>query len=344
MSIINIPTKIALKTLEIHTMQHDFDTSANPTGSPPKIAKLAHNLQDVVLDTELIIIAKPVTTFAEFGKIVLRQFTKGFLLRKEQGNASILGHNGVVMDLIVRLLGAFWDDADRVEGTVFSNATCIDVFMACLPAKGIEPTYEYLGKNRAISISDTAGTFFSKILSMQAQKILVLVNVGKDVKVEERSVPLYSSSFWNAWARFYRAAGGVFTQPNRLTLTYPEGADEEVRAATRVEFDTYNATMDDHLLSAGESWDHEDARGWAIDGWNNGLKKDTPIAVNTRFHIVPDEASIAVVSNSFDTDLMKTTFTSSGHYSMSFGKPCYSNTKDQIRKASGIWSKNQETN
>jgi len=323
-------------------MQHDSDTSANSTGSPPKITKLTHRLEDAVLDAKPIIV-KPVMTFEEFSKIVVAQFNRGVVLRKMGGHASIIGHDGKVMHLIARLLATYWDDADRIEGTVFSNATCIDVYMAYLSQLGMEPTYEYLSNNRAISISDTAGTYVSKILSMQAQKILVLVNVGKDVKPEDRSVPLYSASFWNAWAAFYQAAGGVFTQPSRLTLTYPDGANDEVCAASRIELDTYVAMMDDNLLSAGESWNHEDARGWAIDGWNNGLKKDTPIAVNTRFHIVPDEASVAVVSNSFDTELMKTTFTSSGHYSMSFGKTCYSNTKDQIRKASGIWSKNQET-
>jgi len=318
-------------------MQHDFDSTVDLTNSPPKVAKLTHTLDDVILD------AKAITTFAEFSKIVVAQFNRGFVLRKAEGHASITGHDGRAMQLIARLAGQFWDDSDRIEGTVFAKGTTVDTFLSFLAKEGIEPTYDYLSKNRAISISDTAGTYVSKILSMQAQKIMVLVNVGKGVKAEDRSVPLYSSSFWNAWARFYRAAGGIFTPPTRLTLTYPTDANDEVCAATRIEFNTYIAMMDDNLLSPGESWDHEDARGWAIDGWNNGLKKDTPIAVNARFHIVPDEASVAVVSNTFDTELMKTTFTSSGHYSMSFGKTCYSNTKDQVRKASGIWSKNEET-
>ena len=323
-------------------MQHDSDSSATSTGNSPKIAKLAHSFGDAVLDVKSMSTG-PVLSFAEFSKIVVAQFNRGFVLRKAGDHASIIGHDGKVMQLIARLLATYWDDGDRIEGTCFGKSTTVDTFLAFLAKESVEPTYEYLSQNRAISISDTAGTYVSKILSMQAQKILVLVNVGKDVKADDKSVPLYSVAFWNAWAAFYQAAGGVFTQPKRLTLTYPDGANDEERAAIRIELDTYIATMDDVLLAAGESWNHEDARGWAIDGRENGLTKETPIAVNTRFHIVPDEASVAVVSNSFDTELMKNTFTSSGHYSMSFGKTCYSNTKDQVRKASGIWSKNQET-
>jgi hypothetical protein len=104
------------------------------------------------------------------------------------------------MQLIARLLATYWDDSDRIEGTCFGKGTVVDTYLSFVAKDGVEPKYENLAKDRAISISDTAGTYVSKILSMQAQKILVLVNVGKDVKVEERSVPLYSSSFWRLGA------------------------------------------------------------------------------------------------------------------------------------------------
>ena len=162
-------------------MQHDSETSVNSTGSPPKIAKLTHSLEDAVLDAKLII-AKPVMTFDEFSKIVVAQFNRGFVLRKTEGHASIIGHDGKAMQLIARLLATYWDDSDRIEGTCFGKGTVVDTYLSFLAKQGIEPTYEYLSNNRAISISDTACTYVSKILSMQAQKILVLVNVGKDVK------------------------------------------------------------------------------------------------------------------------------------------------------------------
>ena len=328
-------------------MQHAPEVCCNPADSPPalKMAKITDALHEVD-PTTLKRADKKKLSFQEFNELTCKRFDKGFKIRKEQGHLSIVGHDAKVMDLVARPKGVFWDDGDRVEGECFGKTTNVDCFMAYADSStgssGV--TYESIISNRALSISDTNGTFKSKILSMEAQKILVNINIGKDVKPEDRSVALYTAAYFEAFAAFYEHAGGIFTSPSCLTLKYKDGENEEERAATRTTFYNYIEMMDALLLGPGETWKHPDAQGWAYHHWNDGLKKTTMIAVNTRFHVAPEKASVAPVSNSFGTSLIKTVFTSSDHYSMSYGNACYSNTVDQLKKCSGIYSKNEQSN
>jgi len=284
-------------------------------------------------------------TFCEYKQEVCERFARGVDILK--GTPTLRDHYGAAMVLTALASGKSWDDADRVEGEVFGLNTNCDTFGALAENMVAGCSHKTIVDNQALCIAVGNTRNDTEVHTIPACGILVLAAVGQNVASDQRMVPLYSKAYFEGFAEYYEKAGGVFTGPKSLTQRVEtDNSNNEDRAAKRLktseEEDAEAAMIDAKLLGEGGEWVHPDARGWAHHHHKCGLTSETLIATKHRFMLMP-ESSLAIVTNTFGTSLMKLSFTSSGMFSLEMRDNCYSNHHDPIRNCSGVWKKNADT-
>jgi len=258
------------------------------------------------------------------------RFAKGVLLLK--GTESLHDHNGIAMDLTAHASRVSWDDGNRIENESFGLGTNCDTFGALAEDMVEGCTREKIVNNQALCIAIGNTQNNAEVHTMPASSILVLAAVGKDGDKDNKMVPLYSADYFEAFAEYYSMAGGIFTGSDSLTSKSTKCAKSEESASV----------IDLKILGEGQSWKHPDARGWAHHHFACGLTSDKMIIVNRRAYIMP-ESSLAIVTRTYGTGLIKLSSTSSGMFSLEMRDNCYSNHDDPIRNCSGVWKKNANT-
>ena len=321
-------------------MEHGFEANDTMAVSPSPVGCI-ESMKSMPPFSPVIKMAAVKTTmpFAAYKAKTCALFQRGVLLRK--GHDNLLGYNKSLMNLVAKTAPVSWEDADRIENELFGNGTTVDVYGALASDIVAGCTRQQIVNNQAMGIFDT---FNRKILSIPAGKLLVHVGVGKDVQDDKRLLPLFSAEYFNAYAEFYEMAGGVFTEPSAFTVKYESDDTEEMRAEKRLKVADDIGTVVDEILGDKAQWTHKWAAAMAWDHQRNGLTTRTRIAVHAKFYIMPEDSSLAIVTNTFGPGLIKMSSTSSGLYAMSHSDAhSYGGLTDPVKTTSGCWKRNAET-